>query len=361
MWHKEKFFKYSLGILLVLLIIFMVGQVDFFLIPFKRFAASLFIPLLVSGLLYYLLRPLVNLVQKLRVPRSISIVIVFLIVILLIGIISANAGSIIVTQLNQFLIELPKLYTQASDTIVELSKNESLNFILKGNIEQQITSNIQKVIPTLSNGIWGVLSTLTSTLTIVIVIPFILFYLLRDDGMFSTRILTLIPVKYREDVKKTFEDIDKTLSTYIIGQMILALILGLLMYIGYLIIGLKFALALAVFAAITFFIPLFGAVIGVIPAIFVSLADNPATIIKVVVLMLIVQQLEGNLVSPQLIGKRMEIHPLTIILIFIVAASLYGFIGMLIAVPTYAVAKVVIGNAIKIYKLSRPPKVEEQE
>lgn len=129
------------------------------------------------------------------------------------------------------------------------------------------------------------------------------------------------------------------------------------MYLGYLIIGLKYSLILALFALITSFIPLFGSTIGIVPAVLVGLYEGPSAVVKILILMVLVQQLEGNLISPFLIGKRLDMHPLTLILLFLVAASFYGFIGMLIAVPVYAVLKVLSRNTIRIYRLSRDKKI----
>jgi predicted PurR-regulated permease PerM len=149
------------------------------------------------------------------------------------------------------------------------------------------------------------------------------------------------------------DDVDKTLSAYIIGQAIIALTIGILMYIGYLILGLNYALILAVFAMVTAFIPILGAFIGVIPAVLVGLTVNPLMALKVLILMIIVQQLEGNLISPQIIGKRLNIHPLTFIIILLAAASLFGFIGMLIAVPVYAVCKIIGKKIYEIYRMDK--------
>ncbi len=183
--------------------------------------------------------------------------------------------------------------------------------------------------------------------------PFFLFYLLKDDRLFHRRMLAIIPEKHRKSGEEILEDVDKTLSTYIIGQAIIALTVGVLMYIGYLILGLDYALILALFTLITAFIPILGAFIGIIPAVLVGLTVNPLMALKVLILMIIVQQLEGNLLSPQIMGKRMNIHPLTFLVLLLIAASLAGFIGMLVAVPLYAVVKVIGKSFYKLYKLRK--------
>jgi predicted PurR-regulated permease PerM len=354
MWFKGKFFKYGAAILLTLLIIFFIGQVDFFLVPFKMFIGTLFFPILIALLLYYLMRPLVNIVEKLHVPRSFAIIIIFLLTFLLIIFIGTYAGSLIGDQLNGLIKDLPGIVQSANNRIYDILRSDEFrtNFgSLSDKIQQQLANYAQSLIPILSKSLFGVFSTVTSIVTVVVVVPFILFYLLKDDKYFVTLLMRWLPARYKKDIVHILKEVDNTLSIYIIGQGMIALILAILMYIGYLVIGLKYAFVLAIFAMITFFIPIFGSIIGILPALLISLAVSPFMAVKILVLMVIVQQLEGNLISPQLMGKRLDIHPLTLILLFLVAASLYGFIGMLIAVPTYAVLKVIVSSIIRIYRV----------
>lgn len=353
MWIKNSFFRYSLGIVLILLIIFLLGQVGFFLEPFKRFLAIIFSPLLVSGLLYYLFRPLVRLVKMLKLPSTLAILVVFLVFSIIFSLIGTYAGSIISKQFELLIDDLPQITQTVRDKAIELMNNKDLAALFTGKVEEQLTAYAQKAIPVVSGSLLGAVTAITSMASVLIVVPFMIFYLLKDDRMFYQKILNVIPQRYQKEIEGIFKETDKTLSIYIIGQAIIALILGILTYIGYLIIGLKYSFILAIFVLITSFIPMFGAIIGVIPAFFVGLAINPIMGVKVLVIMVIVQQIEGNLISPNIIGKRLDIHPLTIIIIFLGAASLYGVTGMLIAVPSYAVLKVLAGGGIRIYRIWR--------
>jgi predicted PurR-regulated permease PerM len=213
---------------------------------------------------------------------------------------------------------------------------------------------MSKGVPFITQGLLSGISTAANITTVLLIVPFILFYLLKDDKLFSRQLLSIVPEKHKDQSMEILSDVDKSLSAYIIGQTLIAITSGTLMYIGYIIFGLNYSLILALFVMLTSFIPIIGAFIGIVPAILVGLTSNdPYIIIKLVILMFVVQQLEGNLISPQIIGKRMNIHPLTFIILLIAAASLYGFVGMLIAVPTYAVAKVLIKNIYELYKLRK--------
>ncbi len=353
MWLRDKFFKYALSIIAVLLIIFLMGKVSFVLVPILELIAVLFLPLVVAGLLYYLLRPLVRLIGKTKINRSIGILLLFALLIAIFALLGAYSGSLISKQLTQLTSNLPSIVLDAQTKITELIKDNKLGSYFDSKLQEQATKAIESIGPVIANNIFGAFTALTSIATVLIMVPFILFFFLRDDYIFIGRILSWIPKRFRKEADTILVEVDKTLEVYIIGQALLALILGILTYIGYMIIGLPYALILALFAIMTSFIPMFGSAIGIIPAMLVGLSNGPLMVLKVLIIMIAINQLEGNLISPFLVGKRLDIHPLVLILLFLVAASFYGFIGMLIAVPTYAVCKVIIKNIIQIYKTKR--------
>ncbi|MEI6602488.1 MAG: AI-2E family transporter [Clostridia bacterium] len=354
MWIKNKFFKYSAAIISVMLIIFLLGQIDFFIEPFKKFILIIFFPLLVSGFLYYLLRPFVRLLQKIKFPPTIAILTVFVLFIGLISLFIMYASATFGQQIGSLINDLPKISQNVIDYISGLNSDPNFYYLVGSKIEPQVTTFLQNILPVVSNGIFGALSAITSVAAMLVIVPFILFFLLKDDKLFLKRIREQVHGRYTCEVDKIIRETDKTLSSYIIGQAILALIIGALTYLGFSIIGLKYAAILSLFVAFTAFIPILGIFIGLIPAIFVGFSmfsTHPYMVLEVLILTIIVQQLVGNLIFPNLIGKQLNIHPLTIILIFLGAAALFGFIGMLIIIPVYAVLKLLISGAFKIYKI----------
>lgn len=354
MWYNNKFFRYTIGFLLILLTVFMLGQINFILDPINKVAATVLIPLLISGLLYYILRPLVDLLEKVRIPRIVAILISFVVLIAVLAVISAGAGTMAASQVSDLLKNLPGYLDQSVNKITELISTDTLPFIKADQLQKQFSDLMGKVVPFITQGLFSGISTAANITTVLLIVPFILFYLLKDDKLFSKQLLSIIPGKHKERSVEILSDVDNTLSAYIIGQAFIALTSGILMYIGYIIFGLRYSLILALFVMLTSFIPIIGAFIGIVPAVLVGLtSSDPYIIIKLIILMFVVQQLEGNLISPQIIGKRMNIHPLTFIILLIGAASLYGFVGMIVAVPVYAVLKVLIKNIYELYKLRK--------
>ena len=149
---------------------------------------------------------------------------------------------------------------------------------------------------------------------------------------------------------KTLEDIDHILRSYIQGQLLISAILATIILIGYSIIGLQYALLLAILALFMNIIPFIGPWIAVAPALVIAYLQEPKLVIWVAVVTLVAQQIDSNLITPNVMGKSLDIHPLTIITVLLVAGSIAGFLGILVAVPAYAVGKVIVQNIYEMRK-----------
>ena len=353
MWINHKFFKYGTGLLLTLLIIFMFGKIDYFLLPFRKLVAAIFAPILASIILYYILRPIVRLLQKIRIPKTISIILSFLISILIIVLIVTNIGVIIVQQFNSLTNLLYKNFDISIFSNNTFFDNNIIQSLPLEELKKRALQILDRLMDNSKNFFMSIISTVTNISTIVLMIPFILFYFLKDDELFAKKLIACLPKKYAYDTRKVLIDIDKALSSYLVGQMIVALADGVLMYIGYLIIGIKYPLILSVFVIITAIIPFFGPYIGIVPAIFVALTMNPWMVLKVFLLQTIVQQIDGNFIAPQIMKQKLNVHPVTVILLLVIGSALYGFVGLLIIVPVYSALTVTIKNIYKIYRTEK--------
>ncbi|OCA81521.1 AI-2E family transporter [Bacillus sp. FJAT-27225] len=352
MWINKPFFRYATAFILLLLIIFLLGKIDYFIWPFKKVIASVFFPLLLSGFLYYILRPPVRLLAK-HIPITPSILIVFIILFGMGYAFVHFAGPSIAGQVKQISSNFPSKVEELTD--------ESKKMVKENKSASESVDKIKKKADTLTGmffkaaekNLGTVLSAITGIVTVLAVVPFILFYLLRDGGKFQPALLRMIPEDRQEEGKTILSDIDKTLSSYIVGQFIIAVADGVLLYAGYLMIGLDNALLLALFAMSVAVVPFLGPIIGIIPAVFIALMDSPAMVVKVLLVMFVVQQLEGNLITPRVLGKKLHLHPLTVIFVLLIAGSVYGFIGILIAVPLFAVVKVTFNNIREFFNLKK--------
>ncbi|WP_422122071.1 AI-2E family transporter [Planococcus sp. X10-3] len=359
MWIRKPFFEYATAAILILIIIFFLGKIDYALWPFKVIIATLFAPILVGGLFYYLLRPFVQLLRRF-VPKLAGIAIVFTVIAIILSSAFYFFGPTVKTQVEGFL----ELAPEKVEEVTEESETAMASFEFMGiqgwEIRSRAVSYFQSASDGLIDNIASILSAVVNIAIVIIVVPFILFFLLKDDEKLIPHITKYLSEERKPEGRKLLKDLDATLASYIIGQALVAITVGVLMFIGYVIIGLDYALTLAIFAMFLIIIPFLGPIIGIIPALFVALVSGePFMAIKVVIVLVVVQQLEGNLVTPNIMGNRLNIHPLTIILLLMIAAALYGFIGLLIAIPTYAVLKTLIHNFRLFLRLRKKREVAE--
>jgi predicted PurR-regulated permease PerM len=352
MWINRPFFKYASGILLILLIIFLFGKIDYFVWPFQKLIATIFFPILISGVIYYIMRPFVTFFSK-YISKNMSILIVFLLFIGAGYFFVHFTGTPIAQQAQQLSEQFPNKFNKISDVSHNLVKHNSLGNSSLRMIEKKASSLSNSFLQHIEQNITNILSIVTSIATVLAVVPFIVFYFLRDDEKLKPALLKNLPVEHVEEGNLILVDIDKTLSAYIIGQCIIALSDGIMMYIGFCMIGLNNSLVLAIFAMCMTIVPFIGPVIGMVPAIIVAILQGPFMVLKVVFVVIVAQQIDGNFVTPRVMGKKLNLHPLTVIFILLISGAIYGFVGIIIAIPLYSVIKVTLNNVLRFYKLRR--------
>jgi len=348
MYFQSRLFKNLITLILVLVAIFLFLQVRVIFDPFIKILATLSWPFFFSGLFYYLLRPVVNLLEKYRIKRPFGILLIFYCIAVVIAFFTTYVGPA-VAELNEFTKTLPEKIVAVSKQTTTLLKAFTFDLISITDLQARLATYLQSFTQLITQNIVDILAVITNIATTLVLVPFILFYFLKDDTKFSSFYLSITPPKYRSEVKTVLTDVDTTLSTYIIGQLIVATIVGCLLFIGYISIGLNYPVVLATYAILFNTVPFIGPFIAIAPALLVALTISFSMFIKVLIVFIIVQQLEGNLIAPQIMGKRLDIHPLTVILIMLALGSLYGLIGVLVALPAYAVIRVIAVDIYTIY------------
>ncbi len=173
------------------------------------------------------------------------------------------------------------------------------------------------------------------------IVPIVTYYFLVDGDLIYNKLLLILPTEKRIIAKKVISHIDKVLSRYIISQLLLSLIIGVLTFIVLLIINVKFALILGIFNGVLNIVPYFGPIIGGVPAIFVALLESPNKALWTLLAIFLIQQIEGNILSPKITGDSTNMHPIIIIILLLVGEKLGGLIGMIVAVPIGVIVKVI--------------------
>jgi predicted PurR-regulated permease PerM len=215
-------------------------------------------------------------------------------------------------------------------------------------LEQMVLGIEQKVSNWLAR-LMGSVGNLLSQLFLLLIIPFLSFYMLKDIDRIENFFLTLLPKHRRVEIARLFRKIDLVLGNYLRGQFIVCLIIAILAFLGYKIIGLPYAFLFASFVALFNIIPYVGPFFGAIPAILLACTISFQMVIATILVNLVIQILEGNVISPQIVGRSLQLHPLAIIFSLLVGEEIAGIWGLLLAVPTLAVSKVLFSFFVEMY------------
>lgn len=365
---NSKLMFWSVELLIIATLILVSSKIDFVFQPIGTFFTTLFAPILIAGFLYYLLNPLVNLLMKMGVKRLAAIALIF---ILLIGIIVLIFMSIIpnlVEQLVSLARNIPGFISNMQTWLQELANNATRFPLFKeldvdkyiSNLDVSAGSIIQQSLTGVTNGLGSVIGKITTIVLLLVTVPFILFYMLKDGEKLVPNIERLFPEKQRENIKGLLQQLNKTLSDYISGQAIECLFVGTFTFLGYLLIGVDYAFLFGVIAGLTNLIPYLGPYLGLAPALIYTFFDSPTRALLCIVVVIIVQQIDGNVIYPNVIGKSLNIHPLTIILILLVAGNLSGILGVFLSVPVYAILRTLVVFVVKIVKQSKQEEREQE-
>jgi predicted PurR-regulated permease PerM len=346
MWLKSKSFRFLfviISVLILLLIIYM---------------ASKILPFMLAGFFYYLLRPLVNYFEKLNVNKMISIILIYCVLAATAVVFFIIIWPILQTQIDNFAKSAPEFIKGFQVQVNKMQGNRLISMIVGNNadLSTKLSDYLNQAITAATNYISNVFSIITSFVIVIATAPIILYYLLKESEHIPNSILHIIPRRYRSDGREVIGEIDAALSGFIVGRVIITCLLGVLLYIGFIIIGLPYALLLAVIATVLNIIPYIGQILGAIPCLIVAFIDAPSMVVWVIVVTVIAQQIESSLLSPHIYGKRLDIHPLTTVILLLVAGDLAGILGVILAIPAYMVVKIIV---VRIYRLFLAEKFEE--
>ncbi|WP_424237203.1 AI-2E family transporter [Bhargavaea ginsengi] len=352
---------FVLGIILLAgLIVLVFNQIQFVFTPFKVLVQNVVLPVVLASVLFYLLRPVLRLLEKARIPRVWGILIIYVGGIGLISLAIFLIYPFLKTQVINLVREFPDYFRQLIlniDAYLSTSLFASYYNQLDVNLDLLIDSVFEDIsgffrdtAGGIASGVSNFISTLTGIIISIVTVPFILFYLLKDGDRLPDYIMKLMPPRMRDDAGEIFGEADQQLSNYIQGQLIVSFCIGLLIYIGFVIIGMDYALALGALAAVTSVVPYLGPVIAITPALIIALVTSPFMILKLAAVWTIVQLVEGKFISPQVMGKTLHIHPITIIFVLLTAGSLFGVPGVILGIPGYALLKVIVSHLFKLFK-----------
>ena len=342
--------------LLLGLNIFILSKISFLFIPVIDFLSVVMLPVILSGLLFYLLNPLVDLMEKYKINRVLAISIIFIIIAILLIIGLAVAIPNLQRQIVIFAQNVPS-YLEDADKVIDDLVTKRLPDDFRPQLEQvlanfstQATAWASNISSKAVNWVSALISGTSQVIVALIIMPFMLFYLLRDGKGLRDYITQFLPNKLREPVGRVLTDVNQQLANYVRGQITVAVIVAIMFIIFFKIIGLRYAVALGVTAGVLNLVPYLGSFLAMLPALVLGLIAGPVMLLKVIIVFIVEQTIEGRFVSPLILGSQLNIHPITILFVLLTSGSMFGIWGVLLGIPIYASAKVVISAIFDWYK-----------
>lgn len=343
---QGKWFRIGYGIVLMLLIAYLASKVNFLFDPIGKVLAALFVPIVLAGIFYYTLRPLVRLLAK-WLPLTPAILLVFLIVIGLIYLMFRLIWPPIREQSLLLVNNFPEIVDAVREWLVTFQQHEWVRNISSDETftTEKLTSGMTDMLGGLLNSIIGSLNYLLDTIMnfflLLGLVPFIIYYFLKEGDKFPRLVLRLIPPRMQGDASQALKEIDASIGSFILSKVITSLLIGMLTFVGYAIIDLPYPLLLGLVAAITNIVPYLGPLLAAVPTVIVALTVSPLAVLQVCVILVIANQIESNLIGPKIMSRQMNVHPLTIMLLVIGAGAILGPAGMIIVVPLYCIGKII--------------------
>lgn len=293
-----------------------------------------------GGLLAYLIYRPVKWLQNRGIPRTWGIIVFYVLLGLGLYLLFFLMIPVFWHQIGELMKCIPGYWHHVQDYWDNRGAKEALTFIDLKPLKVHLENMMQAFIKRTANGI------IHSAYTVIDIIfsPLLGFYIIRDWEKLREGFLTLWPVRIRREILKLGGEIDLAWQAFLRGQLLVCLIEGLLVGMVTWALGIKFFLLLGLLAAIAELFPYFGPFLAGGPAVAMALIQSPRLALYTLIAFVIIQQVEGNIISPRIIGERVGLNPLLVIFVLLAGGSLFGFWGMLLAVPVTASLKIVFSH-----------------
>lgn len=336
--HRRARFELGVGLVFFLLV---------FAFIFHEVAGMLW-PFVFSFILGYLLEPLVDVLGR-YMPRSVAIGVIAILLLGALTLIGALLIPLVISEVWDLVKRLPD-YADYFKELYGKTENYLRAYGYEGyasEIQQRVISKLPEVGKLFADQTTSALRGLTSgiaALLNLLMIPFLTYYILKDFGRIKVVLANVFPERHRERILSFVGSVDAVLGQYIRGQIMVSTFVAVLTAIGLSLSGVRYAVVLGLTAGALNLIPYVGIGSTFLISLFVAALDVDSWVkcVKVLIVFAIVQGVEGNFLSPRVVGQRVGLHPAWVIFALVISANLWGFLGMLIAIPVAAVVNIVV-------------------
>lgn len=334
---------------------------------------DMLLPFIAAMAIAYLLDPAADWMERRGVKRWLATLLIILLFFLVATLIVVLLVPLVSDQFARFMDHLPEYIAWFNERLLPYVQGVAGSFgidlthdpktALAGQGEQ-----VMKVVGGVLTGLLGGGQAIFNVLSLLVITPVVSFYLLRDWDRMIAQINEYLPLDHAGTIREQANEIDRVLAGFVRGQMLVCLFLAAFYGLGLTIFGLQFGLFIGITAGMISFIPYVGTALGFVVGLGVAIAqfwNEPIWIAAVAGVFIVGQMIEGNVLHPVLIGDRVGLHPVWIMFALLAGGSLFGFVGILVSVPLFAVIGVLARFALERYRQSylyrpgAPPKKTE--
>ncbi len=316
----------------------------------------IFPPLIFGGAIVFLLNPLVSNLQRRGVPRAAGAALAYLGVAAVVGAAGVGLFPVAADQVREFRHDLPDIENRIDSWLDDRAAQSVGTFyeFRRSDVENALSNNgatfDEQVQSLLRIG-----GEIAQVLLIFVLAPIIAFYLLVDVPHLRRVAVGLVPEAARAEVLVVARRMNRAIGGFFRGQLLVAVIVGVLCSLGLGIVGLKFWFLIGMIAGLFNVVPLIGPWVGGVPGVAIALTTgSPVQALLVVAVLVSVQQIDNHFITPQVMQRTVHLHPVVVILALIAGGSIAGFFGLLLAVPTTAVLKILVSHLWRTYVLDEP-------
>ena len=303
-------------------------------------------PFVIGGAIAYLCNPICDFLErKTLLPRGLLSIIIITSIILILFLIVFSIIPILINEASSFKSSVPRLIASSKSLIDSIANGNNKQIdVIFDNIQKYLTQTTEafdsgQIITKFGSFLLGTINGLTGFIMNLVFVVMTAIYVMTDYHVFSKQFKEVLPKKYSSDILLLLNEYNKIIRIYIRGLLISAMFVALFSALGFKVLNLEYAILLGVFCGIFNVIPYIGPYLGALPAIIVGLGQDPKLVIGIIIVVLVVQQIDGNILTPKVQGKGLNLHPLSILITIAIFGNLFGIIGMVLSIPVLAMLK----------------------
>ncbi len=305
----------------------------------------------VSLVLASIINPLASWFQAKRMSRAAAVLLLYLVILFMIGAVLTMLVPAVILEMRDFIANADSIWANLLSAFGPLRE-----FITSHGLSDELNQAMSSATDSLGLAAVGVVATLRGFATGIVSLLAVLvvaFYLVVSEDALKRLFRTVAPEPYQPYLVDLFQRIEKSIGGWVRGQMILGLIIGVSVYIALTILGVKYALVLALTAALAESIPYVGPIFSAIPGILIALTESPVKGLLVAIMYLVIQQTEGHILVPKITQKVTGLHPIVSIFAMLIGVKVAGLLGALLAIPVAMMLGILVNDAFHFLKSNR--------